>query len=97
MGYDASLTSKTGDFGADIIAKKDKDTVVIEVKKYDKNNKVGAGEIQEFLGSMWIYNAQKAIFITTSDFTNHAKAQATNAPIELWNDRKLHKLFLDYY
>jgi len=85
MGYDVALTSRTADYGADIIAKKGEDTVVVEVKKYALTNKVSNRDIQRLLGSMWKYKANKAIFVTSSVFTDFAYKQARGAPIELWN------------
>jgi len=85
MGYEASLTPYTADFGADVVAKKGTDTIVIQVKKYSRENKVGSPEVQRLLGSMFKYKANKAIFVTTSEFTEEAREQARDAPIELWD------------
>lgn len=38
---------------------------------------------------MWKYKANKAIFVTTSDYSDYAYEQARGAPIELWNYEKL--------
>ena len=96
MGYKTSLTPYTADFGADIIAKKGKNTIVIQVKKYNSKNKVGSPDVQRLLGSIFKYKANKAIFITTSDFTEEAREQARNAPIELWNHAMLTKKIEQY-
>lgn len=89
IGYNVALTPKTADYGADIVAKKGKDTIVVQVKKYALTNKVSNRDIQRLLGSMWKYNANKAIFVTCSDYTGFAYKQARGAPIELWNHRIL--------
>src|SRR5699024_9889553 len=34
MGYTANVTSKTGDFGIDVIAKRENDIIAIQAKKY---------------------------------------------------------------
>lgn len=96
MGYQTQLTPKTADFGADIIAVKGGDRVVVQVKRYDYSSKVGNRPIQRLLGSMFKYKANKAIFVTTSDFTDYAYRQATGAPIELWNYNKLCKKIEEY-
>lgn len=96
MGYQTQLTPKTADFGADIIAVKGGDRVVVQVKKYNYSNKVGNQSIQRLLGSMFKYKANKAIFVTTSDFTDYAYQQATGAPIELWNHNKLCEKIEEY-
>jgi len=96
MGYVTHLTPYIADFGADIVAKKGSDTIVIQVKKYSQENKVGSPEVQRLLGSMYKYEANKAIFITTSDFTEEAQEQARGAPIELWNYTMLNKKIEEY-
>ena len=45
---------------------------------------------------MWHYGANKAIIVTTSDFTKLAYKQAREAPIELWNRYKLYKMIERY-
>jgi restriction system protein len=89
MGYITRLTPQTADYGADIVARKDGDIIIIEVKKYSIRNTVGNREIQRLLGSMYHYKANKAIFVTSSTFTDNAYQQASRAPVELWDRRKL--------
>lgn len=93
MNYDVRRTPVSGDYGADIIVKKDYITIVVQCKKYDVNNKVGAPEVQRTLGSMHRYNASKAILVTTSEFTKQARTQALKAPIDLWDRKKLREQF----
>jgi len=97
MKYDVTRTPLTGDYGADLIVKKNNETIVVQCKKYGEEHKVGAPDVQRTLGSMYRYNASKSILITTSDFTNQAKIQASKAPIELWNKRKLREQFMKAY
>lgn len=97
MGYITHLTSQTCDYGTDVIAKRGSDVIVIEVKKYSENNNVGNRAIQRLLGSMYNYGANKAIFVTSSDFTSNAYHQAKKAPIELWNGNKLNRMLEKYY
>lgn len=97
MGYISYVTKKTGDYGVDIVAKKGKDTVAIQAKKYRRGNNVGNVDVQKILGAMWKYDANKAMIITTSDFTVQAESQAKGAPVELWDRHTLHdmaKLYL---
>ena len=49
------------------------------------------------LGSMWKFNANKAVFVTSSDFTVQAGEQAKGAPIELWNHGTLEKFVEKYF
>jgi len=95
MGYAVELQGPP-DFGADILARKGPDTVVVQVKRWKEGQNVGNRDIQRLLGSMPYYNANKAIFVTSSDFTNAARKQAFRAPIELWNYRKTCEMIEEY-
>lgn len=96
MGYHTQLTPYIGDYGADVTAKKDDDTLVIEVKKW-QNAMVGSPEVQKLLCSMFKYKANKAIFVTTSEFTEQAKEIERSAPLELWNSHKLNTMLETYF
>ncbi len=97
MGYSARKTPNTGDFGADVIATKKGETVLIEVKKYAEGNNVTPKEVQRTLGAIWKYKADKAVFVTTSDFTVRAREVESEGPIELWNKRILHQMVRKYF
>lgn len=98
MGYQTEVTSKTGDFGIDIIARDEKDVIAIQTKKYAKGNNVGNRDVQRLLGAMQLrqVRANKAILITTSDFTFQAMEQAKEAPIELWDGSYITSLLRKY-
>jgi len=91
IGYAVTVTPYVADYGADVIAEKPGEKIVVQVKKYVGSN-VGAPEIQQILGSMWKYKATKAIIVTTTDFTKAAVEQAKGAPIELWNINTLNRV-----
>ena len=92
MGYEVIDLPYVGDYGADLVAKRNGETIVVQVKKYGSGHRVGAPEVQKTLGSIWKYNANKAILVTTSTFTAKAYDQAAGAPIELWDRKKLKKM-----
>lgn len=92
MGYEVTDLPYVGDYGADLIAQKDNDTIVIQVKKFSYGNNVGAPEVQKTLGSMWKYKANKSIIVTTSSFTIAAKEQSKEAPVELWDIYQLRQI-----
>lgn len=97
MGYKTQLTPYVKDYGADVIAEKGLERVVVQVKKYtNPKQRVGSTDIQRLLGAMITYNANKAIFITTTDFTNEARKQAKGTPAELWNYTMLCKKIREY-
>ncbi|NMJ77085.1 hypothetical protein GLU64_01595 [Nanohaloarchaea archaeon] len=90
-GYSARVTSKTGDAGIDVIAKKNGEKIAIQAKRHKRSNKVGSPTVQKTLGSMHEINADKSIVVTSSTFTQPAKNRARNAPIELWGKGKIHR------
>ncbi|MDD9809285.1 MAG: restriction endonuclease [Thaumarchaeota archaeon] len=84
MGYSASVGNGRGDFGADVIAKGKGETIVIQVKKWD--SPVGGPDVHKTLGCMHTFSANRAIVVTTSDFTNQAyEIRDRDTPVELWN------------
>jgi len=85
----AILTKKTGDFGADVIVKDGQQKVVVEVKRYNKSNKVSNRLINNLIAAKNYYNCDKGLFITTSDYTKAANVIAEKSNIELWNWNKL--------
>lgn len=97
-GYAVELTKKTGDYGIDIIARNTFESVAIQTKKYSIENKVGSIDIQKLIGAMHYkgYNVDRAILITTSDFTHNAIEQARGNSVELWNKEILHQVIYDY-
>ena len=97
MGYTTQLTPKTGDYGVDIIAKDKNDTIAIQAKQFKHGNNVSNMIVQQVLGAMWKVKANKAIIITTSDFTVQAKVQAREAPVELWNLQTLKSMVRKYF
>lgn len=98
MGYRVELTPPSRDYGVDIIAWKDTDTIAVQVKKYSHGNNVGSADIQKLLGAMSFkrYRANKGVIVTTSDFTVHALEQADQNPVELWGRGVLDELITKY-
>jgi len=97
MGYAAELCRFTGDYGADVIARRNNDVVLVQVKKYQRGHNVGARDVQRALGAMWKFKATKSVLVTTSDFTIQAEEQAKGAPIELWGSRTLERFVEEYF
>jgi len=91
MDYDIiEVTPATGDFGADIVAKKGGVIVAVQCKKYNEDNYVSNQDIQKSIGSMNYRNASHAIFVTTSYYTKKAIEQKKNTSIDLWDKDTLH-------
>ncbi len=81
LGYDCEVTSKSNDQGADIIAVKNDEKLVIQAKYY--SNPVGNKAVQEVVSSKAYYNAKKALVVTNSTFTNSAIQLAFKNRVEL--------------
>lgn len=94
MGYEVTNLPYVGDYGADVLAKRNGRTTVVQVKKW--KGRVGAPTVQKTLGSTWKYKANKAILITTGTFTWKAYEQSKGAPIELWDRKKLKEKLEQY-
>ena len=84
-GYEVEGTNYSGDFGADVIVVKDGIKTVVQVKRYHETNTVGVKDINQVLGAMSYYNADKATVITTSDFSKPGVELSERTNVELIN------------
>jgi len=98
MGYEAKTTSKTGDYGIDVIAKKDHEVFAIQAKKYTAGQNVSNRDVQRILGAMKLRNvkATHGVLVTTAYFTRQAREQAEETDVELWDKDYLHKMVEKY-
>jgi len=80
-GFDVRTTAATGDQGADLIARLNGRTIVIQAKRY--RGSVGNRAVQEVTGSVRYYRADEAWVITSGTFTVSARelAQANNVKL----------------
>lgn len=91
--YKVDITPKSGDFGADVIARKSGETVAIQVKK--QRNNVGVKDVSHLVGSLHYYGADRGVLVTTSNFTKAAIEMAKKAPVELWDRERLNNEIRD--
>ena len=85
LGYShIKMTKETGDYGADIIARKKRKLYVFQCKYYSKS--VGVSAVQEVLGAMGYYEADEGIVVTNSYFTKAAISLAKSNDIKLWDN-----------
>ena len=84
------FTSASGDYGADIIATKGGNKYVFQCKRYSRP--VGNKAVQEVYTAKAYYNADVAVVMTNSTFSNAAIEQAKRAGVLLWSRSKLAKL-----
>lgn len=91
MGYRVKLTSYSHDFGADLIVKKRGEKIVVQAKRYAKN--VGISAVQEAVGSVAYYGADRAMVVTNSGFTKSARDLARQNEVELWGRQEIRDKF----
>ena len=107
MGYGGSrrdaarAVGGSGDEGIDGIIDEDRlglDNIYIQAKKWNTDNPVSRPEIQKFVGALQGHRARKGIFITTSRFTDQARAYAANieTKVVLIDGERLANLMIDY-
>jgi restriction system protein len=105
MGYGGTrkdagqAIGRSGDGGIDGIIKEDRlglDTVYIQAKRWEDT--VGRPEIQKFAGALAGQKARKGIFITTSDFSQHARdyVSVIDSKIVLIDGDMLAQLMIDF-
>lgn len=91
QGYKVSLTKQSNDYGADLILQKNKSKIIVQAKRY--KNKVGIKAVQEIIGAIGYYEADKGMVVTNSYFTTNAINLAKSNNIELWDRSKLTEMF----
>lgn len=97
MGFSDIATKDIKEDGIDIIAVNEQPIIggkyVIKFKWNEKENNVDEQTIMELFNAMKAENANKSIFITTSDFAEEAFTFAQDKTIELINGNALLELF----
>jgi len=87
-GYSKSeVTGKAGDQGGDILTYADDEKIIIQAKNYALNRKVPNDAVQEVLGAIAYYGADKGVAVTNSFFTPSAMELAEVNNIALWDRR----------
>ncbi len=93
QGYSVEVTKGSGDYGADLLMKKRRRTIVVQVKRY--RNNVGLQAVQEVIGAQNMYRTKEAWVITNSYYTKPAKELARVSNVQLYDRddlaRWLHK------
>ena len=81
------VTKASGDYGADLIAKKDGIKYVIQCKRYSGN--VGEDSVRQVYASKKVYDAEIAVVLTNSHFTDAAFELAKHNHVHLWHRERL--------
>ena len=83
-GYtEVNTTPKSGDFGADILAREGDRTVCVQCKRYAPGHPVGVKAVQEIYSAKDYYGCNDAYLYTTSDFTKAAMEMANELGVLL--------------
>lgn len=88
-GFKVRTTKISNDQGCDLILEKFGEKTSVQVKRYSST--IGNDAIQQVVGSLKVYNCQKALVITNSKFTKAAVKLAEANHVELWDREVLKK------
>jgi restriction system protein len=105
MGYGggrvgaARAIGRSGDGGIDGVIEEDRlglDTVYVQAKRWESN--IGRPIVQGFAGALQGQRARKGVMITTSDYTNDARAYVASLStrIVLINGERLAEMMIDH-
>lgn len=90
LGYHAELTPPSGDNGVDVILTDGNGVrTAVQAKRWRKGNLVGSPEVQRTVGGAQYYHCQRVLVVTTSGYTQEAKAFARQTGTELWGPDEL--------
>lgn len=91
LGYHVEHIGQSGDYGADLILKKDNVTTIVQAKRY--NNPVGIKAVQEVISAKEFYHGDEMMVVTNSTFTPAAKTLAAECGVKLWDRSVCAKVF----
>lgn len=90
-GYtNVDVTPKSGDYGADILARCNGKKVCVQCKKY--KNTVGIEAVQQVIGAMAYYKCEIGIVISTVGYTEAAKKLAAAGKVVLMGADRIRKV-----
>ena len=94
QGYQADLTSATGDYGGDLILRKDGQCICVQAKRYAGS--VGVSAVQEALSGKSYYQCDAAWVITTGVFTTNALELARKSGVKMIGRSEIGNLMAKY-
>ena len=83
-----------GHHGVDILARDvSGGTILVQCKRRKKTKKVGSPEIRKLVGAAYLHHrTDLKMFVTTSDYTQHARALAQLHDIQLVNGSEIEEI-----
>lgn len=91
-GYSVEVTPESGDYGADLILRKDGRKVVVQAKRHSKN--IGIKAVQEAQASIAFYKANEAFVVSNRNYTEAAQSLAKSNGVKLINRSTLIDMIL---
>jgi restriction system protein len=91
-GYHVEHVGRRGDYGADLIVRRNGTRTVVQAKRWTKN--VGVRAVQEANAAPALYGCSGAIVVTNRYFTEAAKKLARANGVVLWDRNRLVKALL---
>lgn len=88
-GYSAKKTKRTRDHGADVVITNGDKRIVVQAKR--AQGKITNSAVQEVVASKAVYQANEAMVITNSHYTDPAKELAKANDVILWDRYRLIK------
>lgn len=90
LGYRTIETPKQGDFGVDLILKKNGETICVQAKRY--KGSVGIEAVQQIYAGNAFYSGDRPVVVTNSRYTKAAKTLADKIGVELIAREELKRL-----
>ena len=87
LGYDATVTNRSKDYGCDMMLQQGKYRIAVQAKRSE--SELNFTSVQRVLGSLKKYNAQLAIVVTNNKFISSAKQLAKIKDVVLIDRKKL--------
>lgn len=98
-GYHTRVVGKSGDRGIDVIAERDNlvnERILIQAKRYNSTNTVGSPEIQQYASlAHQQENVDKAVVVTTSQFSSQGRELAKQHNLDLVDGEGLESHIID--
>lgn len=84
LGYRVRLTGMGGDHGADLLAERPGEMVIVQCKRY-RTTAVSESMVRDLYGAMHDFGADAACLVTTGRLTRAAEAWVEGKPIAVWD------------
>jgi restriction endonuclease Mrr len=77
INVELAMTTQSRDGGIDLIGLEGDKKLIVEVKRYAKSRKIGVRIVRNLAGVLLRENSRRGLIVTTSDFTETSKMEAS--------------------